>query len=225
MSKSPKDRIADSFSGDTQEKAFQYLEWLRACINDVYANMRRSSGVTLVLAAIFELVVSSKRLELSIGSFRISGGSVVLVFIPAVIAYSHLQAITDFIRLIELRNLHIATFNKWLPEAEQYKLHRYIFPPQAVLLNIGNRPVSEQKALRQMQRALESQSFILLVFGRPVFIGIAYWQLYLKHIDHNIPWAASLCLSLIWIGIAFLYFAGWGLEGIMYKETQENGRS
>lgn len=222
MHKSPEDKIADSFSEETQEKALQYLEWLRICINDVYANMRRSSGIALVLAAIFELVVSSKTLELSIGSFRISGGSVVLVFIPAVIAYSHLQAVTDFIRLVDLRNLHIATFNKWLPEAEQNKLHRYVFPPQTVLLNIGDRPVSEQKALRQTQRLLEDISLTLLFFACPVFTVIAYWQLFPKNIDHNIPWAASLCLSLIWLFTALMYFAGWGLERIMYKETRED---
>jgi hypothetical protein len=67
MVKNLRERIELSFSEDDHENVGQYIDWLRATLFDLSANVRRTGILLVFLMAIFEFVEFS-------GSATILGG-------------------------------------------------------------------------------------------------------------------------------------------------------
>ena len=216
MPESIKKRVSDSFPKDAQENLLQYMEWLRASMGDLSVSLRRSVAIILLLASAFELVIGSQKLKISVGSFEISSGSIVLVFIPVIVSYLYLQIMADSFQLVVLQELFAATFDRWSPDGARNKLNTYVIPPLTMYLSIGTLPTYSDKVLNRTQNVLQNLSLGMMMIGVPAFVGIAYWQLFIKHIAHNVPWLISLCIASIWLIAAIAY--GLGTGGEQFRE-------
>ena len=102
MTKSPKDRIKDSFSKDDRESIAKYLDWARSAILDYCQALRRSATILVIVVAIFELIAYSKNQTISVGSFVIARNSIVFLFLPVLVAYFFLQIMADHNRVNQL---------------------------------------------------------------------------------------------------------------------------
>src|ERR1051326_8294137 len=125
------------FKDISREDMVQYMEWLRSTIGEFTQNLRRTVALALLLMAIFELVVASRGLKLSVGSFTISSGSIVVVFIPAAISYLYLQFMNDTIELQTRQRMFIDMFYSWSPKGNWARFASWTFPPLPAYWNPG----------------------------------------------------------------------------------------
>jgi hypothetical protein len=127
-------RITDSFVNKDEEQVTKYLDWLYSRITDYSQSMRRTSLLVLLLIAIFELVNGPGAVQVSLGSFRISKGSIILIFIPALVAYLYLQVWIDTMKGEDLEKVFQTAFGCWWQTGKENNLHEFIVPPTPLFL-------------------------------------------------------------------------------------------
>jgi len=113
-----------------REDMVHKMEWLRSTIGELTQSLRRTVTLALLLMAIFELVIGSRALTLSVGSFTISSGSIVIFFIPAVISYLYLQLKYDTRQLQYLQKEFVYMFHTWSPPKDGWDPSRYRCSPR-----------------------------------------------------------------------------------------------
>jgi hypothetical protein len=98
MTKGIQDRVRDAFSEDDRENTLKFFEWCRSAVQDYESSLRRTATGILLLAALFELVANSRNVNVTISSFRVTKGSVILDILPALVAFLFLQSVIDAIK-------------------------------------------------------------------------------------------------------------------------------
>jgi hypothetical protein len=88
--KSINTRIQESFGEAEHGDVTQYLEWLSAKIAGQAQSLRRMVASIVLLIAIFELTNEYPKTQLTLSSFRLYKGSVVVLFLPAFVAFLYL---------------------------------------------------------------------------------------------------------------------------------------
>jgi hypothetical protein len=207
MTKSLKDRADDSFDDNDHEDIREYLEWLRATIADYSQSVRRLAIAILLLIAVFELIHESRaRVVLQVASFHIYKGSVVLIFIPAIVSYLYLQMNIDSTRLKNLQEVFTQVFRRWNEKAEENDLDVWVKPPQAIYWNVGG------SAFRSTNRVPSDTvegvaSYILgpiFILGVLAFEAQAYYALFALPITHHIVWLISVFIT--WFCNILIFF-------------------
>jgi hypothetical protein len=199
----------DIFQDIAREDMVQYMEWLRSAIGELIQSLRRTVALALLLMAIFELVIGSRALKLSVGSFTISSGSVVIVFIPAVISYLYLQVMSDTVELQSRQRTYLDMFYKWSPRGSWARLASWVFSPLPIYWNPGltySYSPFNPKFFRRLQYWTKYTFYPGIGVGVLAFEVIAYWQLYDKRVTHGILWATSLCVTVLCSIMAVGYF-------------------
>jgi hypothetical protein len=135
MVKNPTDRVKDSFTGDDRESIAKYLEWSRLAILDYSQALRRSATIQIITIAAFELVAYSKNQKISLGSFELARNSIVLTFLPAIVAYLFFQITTDHNRIDQLTTMYFAAFRLWSEKSEGNDLDTPILGPAPLYWN------------------------------------------------------------------------------------------
>jgi hypothetical protein len=205
MPKSIERRVHDSFD-DHPKKALQYSEWLRTSISDYIQNMRRNAAVLLLLVAIFELVLNSRNAEISIGSFHVSKGSVVLTFIPAVVGYLYLEVVLDSQRIDQVNTAFRTAFEVWSVKARAEDLNEFMYGPQPTYwtsLLSGGRNIYRVDTINDITSIIFA---IGLLVGVLLYEGQAYSALFPSHASSFITWSISLAVTLVCLAISALIF-------------------
>jgi hypothetical protein len=213
------DLITDSFTNtDNEEKVAKYLDQLYAAISDYTQKIRRDSLLVLLLVTAFELVNSSSDTKFSIGSFSFNKGSIVLQFVPAVVAYLFLQIVTDSIRLADMGTAFRRLFARWLGGKESLKADGlietsgFIMPATPLYWNI-KQSLPSKNIVQYRRYSLEywtSTGFtVVLVAGILAFEGHAYYILYSGQSARDILWWISLCFTCACLVISAINFIRW----------------
>jgi hypothetical protein len=140
------ERAAESFGTGAHEDLTTYLGWLRDSIASTSESIRRLAVLIVLLIAAFELVGEAKGVTITIGSFQISRNSIVLQFVPVLVAYLILQMTMDTTRNVEMRAAFSELFAKWSAEAGAHDMDLLLHSPMPVYWNVagagksGNRP-------------------------------------------------------------------------------------
>ena len=121
-----KARARNSFVNDDRENISKYLDWARSTLVDYSQNNRRTATLMLIIVAIFELVAYSRNASISVGSFVVARGSVVLDFLPAIAAYMFFQIIVDLNKADQLQKLFTQVFAVWSEKAEENDLDAFL---------------------------------------------------------------------------------------------------
>ena len=206
------DRIQDSFADTDSEKISKYLDRLYAAISDYTQKIRRDSLLVLLLVAAFELVNSSPGTPLSVASFKFHRGSVVLQFVPAVVAYLFLQINTDGIKLADMGITFRRLFRRWLGERGYPETGGFILPATPLYWNIKQSLPSKDiiQHHRYVREYRTSTWFTtILVLGILVFEGHAYFVLYSGKFPRDILWLLSLCFTLVCLVLSGRNFIDW----------------
>jgi hypothetical protein len=202
------DRVKEAFQESDKEQAIKFLDWLRPTILDYAASIRRTSLAIILLVAVFELVISSKGAKVTIGSFEIARNSVVLVFLPALIAYLYMQTAWDSARSDYLTTAFTTIFKVWSPNAEKNDLDDLLTPAQLMYYSaIGGAIRSENK--RPIDKIDDRTSFIfygIFFFGTFIFEGQAYFVLFPHHLGEAFSWAISLSIAIFCLFVSVLIF-------------------
>jgi hypothetical protein len=204
--KNIRQRVYDSFRYSPHGDILQFMEWLRSTMEELTRSLRRTIATILLLIAAFELVYQSPKTELAIGSFKISSGSVVVIFIPAVTSYLFLQMMDDSIRLWRTQKVFSEVFTIWSSEAEKNDLDLWVLPPQAAYWNQSETKLSEfgwKDRITAHIRTLISASIFVAVI---VFEIQAYYVLHAQHIANNIPWTISVVMAAVFSIVALTEF-------------------
>jgi hypothetical protein len=209
MAKSLKKRVDDSFGNNEREDIYQYLEWLRGTIADYTQSVRRIAMAILLLIVVFELIRESpKQVVFEIASFRIYKGSVVLIFIPAIVSYLYFQMAIDSTRLKNLQEVFTRVFQRWNDKAEENDLDVWVKPPQAIFWNVGG------SAFRSANRVMSDKvegiaSYILgpiFLLGVLTFEAQAYYVLFAGPITSHLLWLISVSIALFCNALTFFHW-------------------
>lgn len=208
------DLIQGSFADTDEEKLSKYLDRLYAAISDYTQSIRRDSLLVLLLATAFELVNSSPGEQFSVASFSFHKGSVVLQFVPAVVAYLFLQIVTDSIRLADMGIAFRRLFGRWLGGGEHPETGSFIMPATPLYWTIKQSlPSRGAIQYRRYARGYWTSSWFtgVLVAGILAFEADAYYTLYSGQFSHDILWLISLCFALVCFVMSAINFIDWYL--------------
>src|ERR1700733_11512401 len=113
MTNSFSKRINESFDGADRDDIVKYAEWARSTVMDYSQALRRSAAIIVIAVAIFEVVAYSKNQAIQVASFTVTRNSVVLVFLPAFVAYFFFQLTADHNRFYQTGMLYEQAFLLW----------------------------------------------------------------------------------------------------------------
>jgi hypothetical protein len=198
MAKKLKQRIIDSFPEGDREGAKQYLDWIRSALTDVSANLRRSVMLMILLMAVFEFIIQSRRSSFTLAGFSVAEGSIVLKFIPALVAYLYLQSFVYSHRAAVLRDAFADTLARWSPEAEKNDLGFLLRPVHTLFWSEGW-PTSEENRLRidEVERRTSFVFMAIIMIGSLIFLTQAYYVLFPdRALANYVLWSTSLSITL-----------------------------
>lgn len=206
MTKSIFRRVGDSFEDNNHEDIYKYLDWLRSSISDLAQSVRRSAALIILLIAAFELIITSPTVALSLGPFRVSRGSVVLEFIPPLVAYLWLQLVMDSSRLNISRYGFEVAFKEWSAKASANDLDRLVQPALPLYWNIDPFAPRAYNILDRADQVLEIL-FATITFTAIITFEVqAYYLLYRPLDHHQIVLAATIILTVIICISTLIYF-------------------
>jgi len=212
-------RISNTFDNNDHDDIARYLDWLRNTIADCVTGLRKEVLLALLLMVIFELILKSPGVRINLGSFEIVKGSIVLQFIPALVAFLFFQIIVDSARLFTLRRVFGTAFSKWSNEGHVDDLDFFILPNMPVYWDIAGG--SESRINRPLARNVEliAATFFmfLILFGLISFEAQAYYLLYRQPSSSQILWLISACVTGFCLIIGFT-FASVGLHSDLNAE-------
>jgi hypothetical protein len=210
MAKDVKQRINESLDGATREDMLKCMGWLRSGMRDRSKALQRNVAFALLLMAAFTLVSESPNTQISIGSFQISSGSLVIIFVPALVAYLYLQAISDSTQLDTQQIAFTAALAKWSAKAEQNDLDLLIAPSQALYWSVSASGGYEENRTWLDNLSKWTSNIVLLITMLTVFTfeGWAYYKLYRSPITHDVAWIISACIAFFCLVAGFILFLG-----------------
>jgi len=207
MAKDIRHRVADSFDDKDREDILKYMEWLRENIAELVQSVRRTVTFTLLLMAAFGLVSESKKSTISIGSFQISNGSLVIVFLPALVAYLSLQVVSDSIQSNSLQIAFTAAFRKWSAKAERNDLDMLLFPTQALYWNPGTTSGYDDNR-RWLDRVRAGTSDIIGIVVSISILAFEGWAYYKLGNYSSAIWIISVCMTVLCLTLAMIQYIG-----------------
>lgn len=203
-------RAYGAFDSKDHEDICKYLDWLRLQLSEYSQGVRRSIVVTLLLMAIFELIIESPKSQVSIASFRVTRSSIVLVFIPAIVSFMYFQVLVDSTRLIALQQAFVGLFNAWSPRASSNDLDIWIQPPQALFWNVGWAAATYESRTIHAFEAVEAWAarilIVLVLLGGLAFEIQAYYVLYQAPVTHHVLWLISAVCAFFGCVITLVHF-------------------
>ena len=122
------DQPATPLGEDRKDEVKAYLDWLLDAINKYASQIRRTTALALFLMAAF-IIVSQSGGKISAAGFSVSKGSLVFIFIPAVVACLFLQLVTDTNQLIALYNKFHTEFELWTDQSQLQDSRSLVLPP------------------------------------------------------------------------------------------------
>lgn len=215
MLKSINTRIQESFGEAEHGDVSQYLEWVSAKIEGQAQSLRRMVALIVLLIAVFELTDEYPKTQIALGSFRMYKGSVVLLFLPAFVAFLYLQSLIETLRLNDTQRVYAKVFKKWSGKAADNQLEEYAIPSMPIYWNIGAYSSEAPKTfVFRLELALTWLFFSFIIFGVLAFEAQAYYDLFQLPARDNILWvlsvsaAAICCLAAItiWYGKGYSRF-------------------
>jgi hypothetical protein len=201
MAKNIQERVTDSFAKSDRDDVREYLTWLRSSIGDNSQSVRRLVLFILLLIAAFELVSESPVISVTLGTFRIYRGSIVAVFIPALVSYLYLQCQIETAHLGLMQRTFSRVFQLWTPEAEANDLDKLARPGLPLFWNLDPNPRQNLGLADKLQYLLGGVFFLLIFLGTAIFELRAYYLLSRPPFAHHALWSVSAAFS------AFCYFA------------------
>lgn len=199
-----RDRVNGSFDTSDREQISKYIDWLRPVKAEYMQGIRRMATAMVLLAAAFELVANSRSAEISIGSFRVDRGSIVLEFLPAIVAYFFLQINIDTNRVSQVDKIFQATFKLWSEKAWSNDLHLALQESAPVywsMLGGTSRPENTY-ASDKLEDKVSYALLFVVTGGTLLFEAQAYFTLFPKRASEIVLWAISLLLTIFLISFA-----------------------
>jgi hypothetical protein len=216
MAKSMAQRIQDSFTEDQHEDILKYLDWCHSAFQDYMVSTRRSVTSLLVLAAVFELVAESRNAKVTIGSFSISSGSVVLDVLPILVAFFFLQVIVDTNKADALSKFQTEAFKLWSERAEENDLDITVLGPTPLYWGITALSLGRKGNTYRSDRVHYFTSWTLIigimlaVFG---FEAHAYYVLLRPSL--NALWVISLLCTFLCLAMSCVAFIAYSMERVL----------
>jgi hypothetical protein len=210
MAKDIKQRINESLDGASREDMLKFMGWFRSGMRDRSKALQRNVAYALLLMAAFTLVSESPNTKISIGSFQVSSGSLVIIFVPALVAYLYLQAISDSTQLDTLQLAFTAALGKWSAKAELNDIDLLVAPSQALYWSVTTTSGYDDNITWLDNVSMWTSNILLLITMLAVFTfeGWAYYKLYHSPITHDVAWIISACIAFFCLIAGFIQFLG-----------------
>jgi hypothetical protein len=205
MKKSPTDRVKDSFSGDDRESIAKYVDWIRSAILDYSQALRRSATILVIAVVIFELAAYSKNQTITIGSFTITRNSVILVFLPAFVAYFFFQIVADQNRLNQLLDMYFEAASLWTPKGKENDIATPLLGSAPLYWNAFSGFYYKNNTYLS-DKIEAAGSVVLMIFvlsGGVALEAQAYYVLFILKYPQIVLWAASLGVTVFCLVMGF----------------------
>ena len=219
MPKSIKQRVEAAFSTegrtaeDVQRDATEFLKGLRDTWKEVSTTLNRTLFLMLGLAAVFELLVTTKGKQFSVAGFTFEDTSLIQKALPVLVAYLYLEVVLLSMRFEDMSTLHAEVMTRATPAIEENDLDLYLAPPSRALLTGGSEPrpgnlLRSEQAMSRLHSAMLFPSFLLPI----AFEVQAFYLLFHTHGWRDVfTWASAAAASL-------LVVAAWAIAIIWSSE-------
>ncbi len=202
-------RVSDSFGDDSVAEAKEYLSLLSDAWKDVTATLTRQTIFLFLLMGLFELLVyQRKEAQITIGSISIAGTSVIVIFLPTVIAYLIYDEFHLSARWTDINNAYYTIYTKIWPNQNENDLAEFVTPKLPGLWRIGT-SVSSENAMPSERFIFSVDRIVSVVAG--LFLPFAfevqaYIVLFTKFGFVNIfLWInVFICFSLVFATVKYL---------------------
>jgi hypothetical protein len=180
---------------------------------DEYASeLRRLSTLLILLVAVFELVANGRNTIISISSFQFSRHSVVMIFVPVLVAYLFYQLSIDSTKSDRIGPAFNTTFKLWCPKGADNDLEILVQGPAPLYANSSTFSSSKFGSLTEKIEDIASIPFIfVLLLGVLAFEGQAYYVLF----SHSILWFVSVVLAVYFLVLGIIVY---------FQESGDNAR-
>jgi hypothetical protein len=206
---------------DHKDDVKAYLDWLLGAINQYASQIRRTTIIALFLMAIF-IIVSQSGAAITTKGINISKGSLVDIFIPALVACLFLQLVMDTNRLIDLYSKFSEKYNEWGGQSQSSDSYSLVMPPFPLIWGRSMGKEEIRKGLpEKAQRFLVGAIDVMVLIVGLGFLALAYWVLlYPPPAGHLGKGTIIIITTSIIITATCIVFAS-----IAYWQISSSGRS
>jgi hypothetical protein len=196
-----------SLAQDNKDDRKAYLDWLLDAINQYAGQIRRTTFLALFLIAVFVIVAQSGK-QINLKGIDISEGSVVDIFIPALVAYLFLQLVTDTNRLIALYKKFSEHLDAWARKSQLSVSYSLVMPPfplvwgaSMTMRNIDSAPHGEERTflVKAIDKTAPAVGLIFLIISYIVLL----WPY--KHLSAvafvSIAFSIAISLACVIFGV------------------------
>jgi hypothetical protein len=206
MARPLSDRVEEAFRSSDQTDISQYLTWLRDSLSEQATQLRRNAIAMILLVAVFELVIESPNVQITLGIFKIYKGSVILIIIPALVSYLFLDAAASHAELKKSSIIFSNAFRKWSEDAEKNDLDLPLLPALPLYWTAGTTGYPDvQGRIGVVDKLLTNTISVVLSAAIIAFNVQAYYALYRPQ-HGNVLWLISVILTVLFLTGATLYY-------------------
>jgi hypothetical protein len=211
------DGISAAFATDegARDYAKEYLAELRTNWREAEKSITRLSTLILALAAVFELVQSSKVGELTLLGVKLSTNNVIRFALPVVIAYLYYALALSFVDADMFCDGHDAVIGKVWPTMHDNEVYGLLYPANSfngTVTRIDYLLTSDDRAVRWGDLIAIIRP-VVMVLAPPLFLIAAYVQLFDRYGVHS---------ALLWVSAGLspaISALGVGTFNIWLKKT------
>lgn len=169
---------SQSLDDNNKDDIKAYLDWLLDAINKYANQIRRTTLIALFLMAVFT-IVSQSSADIDLKGLKVSEGSLVDTFIPALVAGLFLQLVTDTNRLIVLYGKFSCSFKTWTNSPPLKASWPLVMPPFSLAWGESMTPEKEPSSFPEKAHSfLTSYIDKVTPFIGIVFLAFAYYTLF-----------------------------------------------
>jgi hypothetical protein len=204
MAKTIDQRIRDSFQGDdSAAQAKEYGQRVYETWKDISDSLSRSAIAFFLLMALFEVLAYQRQsVTVSIGSFNLVDAPIVLVFLPAIVAFVLYDGMGLSERWLDLESAYMELVKIYSRKQWDNDLDLLVKPHLSSLWSLGSRPASETARPGDvfMSGVRINFAIVVIILVPVAFECQAYYRLIQKFgYDVALLWVSVLLTTLLLI--------------------------
>jgi hypothetical protein len=199
-------RIDDSFSDQDNDRLPTYIGWVITEVNNYSQSLQRGIALIFLLAAIFELLLTTKQFNITVGPFHFYRGSILVQFIPVAVSFLFFQIMADVRRLAYARATLRGAFTMWWPKAGENEMDDFIIRMPLALDPDAGRRSRMKEGSESVLFVISFTTLLAILFGTLAFNSYAYLVLFRSPLSRDIGWFISLGFATFFTITGLIYF-------------------
>jgi hypothetical protein len=163
------------------------------------------------IAVIFELLFSNKANATDFLFIQLKNTGIVQLALPVIVAYLYYTMLYSWIESQVLQDIGMAVFEKTYPDLYKAGGELLLYPPNSLIGSMDRTSgiIGEKSTKGRMMYWSGGLKVLVLVFGAPVFLVVAYSQLFSRYgITDAALWTSLLFSVVLLLAASVPFYIG-----------------